>query len=69
MNKIHATDKLDFLCIHLTLQKPDTTFTTKNGVQHSRKTPIIMPIVTAALCSCNNWGLLLFLDPGAIMVD
>ena len=30
------------------LQKPATTLMMKNGIQHNRKTPMIMPIVIAA---------------------
>ena len=35
------------------LQRPEMTLTMKKGVQQRRKTPMMMPIVMAALCS---WG-------------
>ena len=34
------------------LHTPEMTLTMKNGVQQSRNTPMMIPMVMAALCSC-----------------
>lgn len=46
----------------------DTTYQRKNGSQHSKNTPIIMPKVRAALCSARH-PFAGRIDPSNLIVD